>query len=79
MSTLPWGTMNDWLHLEVEMRAANAQRRLNARAARATRRTRIAQPVTATEPVEVAGLAAVSQPVAPAQPAISKAGCTEAA
>ncbi len=63
MSTLPWGTMNDWQRLEVEERATRLQRRLDASAARAARRTQAA-PIVRT---------------APAVPAISQADCTEAA
>ena len=42
MSTLPWGTLNDWQLLDVEERTTRHQRRLDAETARAARATQAA-------------------------------------
>jgi hypothetical protein len=73
MSTLPWGTMNSWLRLDVEERATKTQRRLNAQAVRAAQRSQAAPVIRTATPTRI------TAPVAAARPAIAKADCTEAA
>jgi hypothetical protein len=77
MSTLPWGTMNGWLRLDVEERTTRTQRRLNARAVRAAQSAQAAPVVRTAMPNPVAQPVAV-QPVT-VRPAMAKADCTEAA
>ncbi len=74
MSTLPWGTMNEWLRLDVEERATKTQRRLDAGAVRASRHPQAAPVVRTAAPTPV------HQPATTAvRPAIAQTDCTEAA
>ncbi len=67
MSTLPWGTMNDWLRSDVEERAATIQHRRVARARQAAQRT------------QAAPVGRPAEPGPTTRPAVSQAVCTEAA
>ena len=54
MSTLPWGTLNDWQLLDVAERTTRIQRRLDAKTARAARATQAAPVVHVRTPQPVA-------------------------
>jgi hypothetical protein len=85
MSTMPWGTMNDWMRLEVEDRASTNQHRLNAQATRAARRTQAApvsqtrQPTAVGNPARSRSSQAASSQGASSQVASSQRDCTAAA